>query len=226
MKKLFLALFLGVLSFSCSSDDSSGTSLSNTPEAKAEFDNSNFGIYKGIFVGSSGNILININNEGEVFAELVIDGNSSTYTTTETVTENTSINDLTFTNGSSTFDFYVSSTGDFAEVYNIDISGHPNASIYVIKELSDALVECFQGTYNGDDSGVFNFIISEEEINGLAKSNESSESIELVGIVSNNTITGGFEGGSFSGSRSGNNLSGSWENSFSENGNWTGKRKL
>jgi hypothetical protein len=92
--------------------------------------------------------------------------------------------------------------------------------------LSDALVECFQGTYNGDDSGVFNFIISEEEINGLAKSNESSESIELVGIVSNNTITGGFEGGSFSGSRSGNNLSGSWENSFSENGNWTGKRKL
>ncbi|MGL2963091.1 hypothetical protein ACSVH2_04635 [Flavobacterium sp. RSB2_4_14] len=226
MKKLFLTLIIGVLTFSCSSDDSSGTSLSNTPEAKPAYDNSNFGIYKGVFVGSSGTILININNEGEIFAELVIDGNSATYTTTETVTEGSAINGLTFTNGSSSFDFYVDSNGDFAEVYNISISGHPNANIYVIKEYSDALVECFKGTFNGDDSGVFNLIISDGEIYGLAKPNSSSDSVELYGLVLSNSISGSFEGGSFTGSRNNNSISGNWENSFSESGNWSGSRKL
>lgn len=211
---------------SCSSDDDSGTSLSNTPEAKVAYDNSNYGIYKGVFVGSSGTVLININNEGEIFAELVIDGNSSTYTTTETVTQGTTIYDLTFTNGSSSFDFYVDANGNYAEVYDISINGHPNASIYVVKEYSDALVECFKGTFNGDDTGVFNFIITDGEINGLGKPNGSTESVELFGIITNNTISGSFEGGSFSGTRNNNSISGSWENSFMESGNWSGSRKL
>ena len=225
MKKLFLALFLGVLTFSCSSDDSSEPSLSNTPEAKVAYDNSNYGIYKGVFVGSSGTVLININNDGEVFAELNIDGNSSTYTTTETVTQGTETY-LTFTNGSSHFEFYVNATGDSAQAYDIEISGHPNANIYVIKELSTSLVECFKGSFNGDNSGSFNIIVSNGEIAGLAKLNSSEVSTILYGEVTNDVIVGSFDGGLFTGTRNGNSVSGSWVNSASENGNWSGTRKL
>ncbi|MFN3967964.1 hypothetical protein [Flavobacterium sp.] len=225
MKKLFFILLTVVIALSCSSDDSSGPALSDTPQAKAEFDNSGFGIYKGVFVGSSGTILININNDGEVFAELIINGNSTTYTTTETIYEDSTIN-ITFTNGSSSFDFYVDYTGYSPEVYNLSISGHPNANIFIVKEFSNTLVECFQGTFNGDDSGVFNLIVYNGSIRGLAKSNDSTESIFLYGSVTNNNLAGSFEGGGFIGSRNGNNISGDWENDFAESGGWSGRRKL
>jgi hypothetical protein len=222
MKKLFFTLILGTLFLSCSSDDSSGSSLSNTPEAKPEFDNSLFGIYKGVFVGSSGNILVNINNEGEVFAELVIDGNKSTYTTSDSVTED--FVDVTFSNGSSSFGFFVDNFGP--SVYNLSIIGHPNANIVMMKEYSDALVECYQGTFNGDDSGAFNLIVSDGEISGLAKSNGDDSSISLSGFSIGNSMSGTFDGGSFTGTKNGNNISGDWENDFAESGSWSGKRKL
>ncbi len=226
MKKLFLFLILGTLTLSCSSDSSSGNSISNTPEAKSQYDNSNFGIYKGVFVGSSGTVHIDINNNGTVVASLVIDGTTFTYTTTETVTLNSAINGLTFTNGSSSFDFSVDATGNSATISNIVISGHPNANIYIVKEFSDALVKCYTGSFSGDDSGVFNLIVSDGEINGLAKSNSGNESINLQGLEANNVITGSFSGGTFSGNVSGNNISGTWQNISSESGNWSGTRKL
>jgi hypothetical protein len=226
MKKTILILFVGFLLNSCSSDSSSGTNLTNTPNAKVEYDNSNFGIYKGVFVGSSGNVLININNDGALSAKLVIDGITYNYTTTENVTLNTAILGLTFTNGNSTFDFNVDATGNQVSITNIVISGHPNADIYVIKEYSDALVKCYQGTYNGDDTGVFNLIISDGEIYGLAKSNSDTSTTELYGLMSNNTITGSFENGTYTGNISGNNISGTWSNSSSDSGSWSGSRKL
>lgn len=226
MKKLFFFLIIGLLFISCSSDSSSGTNLSDTPMAKSEFDNSNFGIYKGVFVGSSGNVLININNEGVLSATLVIDGTTYNYTTTETATLNSAIEGLTFTNGSSSFDFNVNANGDLISITNININGHPNANIYIIKEFSDALVKCYQGNFNGDDSGVFNLIISEGEIYGLAKSSSSTTSIELQGILSNNSLVGSFENGTYSGTTNGNNISGTWQNADSETGNWSGSRSL
>jgi hypothetical protein len=226
MKKMILTLLLSVMVLSCSSDDSSGSSLSNTPTAKEEYDASNFGIYKGVFVGSSGTVLININNEGSVSATLVINGTSFSYTTTESVTLNSVINGLTFTNGSSSFDFSVDASGNFALISNIVISGHPNANMYVVKEFSDALVKCYTGSFSGDDSGVFNLIVSDGEINGLAKSNSGNESINLVGVEANNIITGTFSGGTFTGNVNNNSISGTWQNISAETGNWSGTRQL
>lgn len=226
MKKMILTLLLSVMVLSCSSNDSSGSSLSNTPTAKEEYDASNFGIYKGVFVGSSGTVLININNEGSVSATLVINGTSFSYTTTESVTLNSVINGLTFTNGSSSFDFSVDASGNFALISNIVISGHPNANMYVVKEFSDALVKCYTGSFSGDDSGVFNLIVSDGEINGLAKSNSGNESINLVGVEANNIITGTFSGGTFTGNVNNNSISGTWQNISAETGNWSGTRQL
>lgn len=232
MKKLILLLIFGFLALSCSDDDSSGAPLSNTPTAKAEYDNSNYGIYKGIFVGSSGSVLININNDGTVSATIVVDGKTYNFTTTESATENEDISGLTFTSGSLSFDFSVNSDGSDPLVYNIEFNNHPNAEISVIKEDSEHIVKCYQGTFNGDSSGTFNFAISENELYGLAAQNIEGYSIvtELEGTVTDNSIMGYVEEvGTFEGTINGDNVSGTWESNDledPENGNWTGKRKL
>ena len=61
---LFLILLTLILNSCSKSDDEVTTqdNLSQVPIAKSQYDNSNFGIYKGVFVGSSGIIIININN--------------------------------------------------------------------------------------------------------------------------------------------------------------------
>lgn len=225
MKKIFLAVIFGAITLSCSSDSSSGSSLSDTPEAKAIYDISNFGIYKGVFVGSTGTVLININNEGELTAKLTINGSSSTYTSTESVTEDLPIEGLTFSNGSSSFDFYVNGDGSDPFVSNIAINGHPNANIAVVKEFSNSLVKCYVGSFSGDDSGTFNLIIEGNNINGLAKSSGDDSSFNLGGTLTENSLTGFFEGGTFSGTKNNNSISGTWQNSFSESGNWSGSRK-
>lgn len=226
MKNLLLAVIFGAITLSCSSDSSSGTSLSNTPQAKVEFDNKNFGIYKGVFVGSTGTILFNINNEEGLSVTLTINESTSTCTTTETVTLASAISGLTFTNGSSSFGFSVDSNGDNPTVNNDNISGHPNATIVVLKEFSDSLVKCYVGTFNGDDSGTFNFINEGNVIEGLGKPYDADSSTLLSGILSGTSITGSFEGGTFAGSQNNNNISGTWQNSASESGNWSGTRKL
>lgn len=226
MKKILSTLIIGLLFLSCSSDDSSGPALSNTPQAKAEFDNSNYGIYKGVFVGSSGTVTININNEGTVSATLTINGSTSTYTTQETLNLNTNVTGLTFTSGGNSFDLNVNSDGSNPTIDNIYINGHPNASITVLKELSNALVVCYLGTFSGDDSGVFNIIAANGYVSGLAKSNQNDQSFSLIGAINTTNITGGFEGGEFMGTVNGINISGSWSNTFDEGGNWSGKRKL
>ncbi|QBZ96714.1 hypothetical protein [Flavobacterium sangjuense] len=225
MKKLFFILFVGVFTFSCSSDDSSGPALSDTPQAKVEFDNSNFGIYKGVFIGSSGTVLININNDGFLEAILKIGGSTSIYTSTETATLNSAMAGLTFTNGSNSFDFSVTANGGDPTVSNISISGHPNATIKVLKEFHNVLAKVYLGSYSGDDSGTFNVVIVDDVINGCAGSSESG-TVNVNGSYIGTSLTGTFEGGGFSGTSSGNRISGSWVNDLGESGSWSGTRKL
>ena len=83
MKKqnLLLAL-LAILSFSAckKSDDTAApaytcTTCKTTPDALAANDASSKGIYKGVVIGSSGTIIINIANGGTtITAVMVIDG--------------------------------------------------------------------------------------------------------------------------------------------------------
>lgn len=228
MKKIILLLFAGLTLTCCSDDDSSsgGSSLSNSPEANATHDDSNYGVYKGVFAGSTGYAYVNINNSGTVSAKLVIDGVAYNYTTVETVTEGQDIEGLTFTNGSSSFDFNVSSMGTNPYINNISITGHPDASITLFKEYSDAQVKCYLGTFTGDDTGVFNLAITADgEITGLAKPADGS-SIDLFGSLDGTSIYGTFAGGTFSGTLNGTSLSGQWQNELEESGTWTGVRIL
>lgn len=228
MKKLILTLFIAVTFLSCSKSDSpSGLPMSDTPTAKVAYDNSNFGIYKGVFVGSTGIILIDINNSNSISATLVIDGKNYKYTTTTSVIEGEAINALKFQNGNSYFDFSVYANGDYPSVSNFNIENHPNANIQIIKEQSEHLVKCYQGTYTGSTSGTLNLIIREDELSGLAKQEGIDNSIELSGTVTDNIIDGLFEEGTFDGTITGNNITGHWKGTDSSHGgDWTAIRKL
>lgn len=225
MRKLILLIAIATISFSCSSDDS-GPALSDTPDAKAQYDDSSFGIYKGVFVGSTGTVVVNVFNDGAAEATVTINGSSKTYTSAEKVAEDFAIEGMTFTNGSNSFDFSVDGDGDSPYISSISISGHANARMAVVKEFSNSLVKCYQGTYSGDDSGTFNLIIEGNSIDGLAKSNSDDFGFNLFGSVSGTTLGGIFEGGTFTGTSSGNHISGSWANDFEESGSWSGNRKL
>ena len=229
MKKLFMMAAVAFLSFSCSSDDDSGPSFSNDPEANAAFDDSAQGIYKGVFVGSSGVVYVNINNDedDDLSVKMIIDGTTHIFSTEETITPGESIDGLTFTNGDMSFDFYANADGSDAEIYNVNFPDHPNAFVILGKEYSDSLVEVFQGTYSGDDSGVFNLLMRDGFMMGLSKSNDSPDANYLeASMDSEGMIMGTFDGGAFSGDRDGDKISGEWINMDAEGGTWTGRRKL
>ncbi|MBT5644711.1 MAG: hypothetical protein HOI78_00010 [Polaribacter sp.] len=232
MKKInVLSLILTFFLNSCLSVEEPNIIIPNfveTPEASELFNTSNFGIYKGVFVGSSGIVLINLNNNNTISASLKIDGVNYIFSTNESITENQQT-EINFTNNDNSFVFNVSSTGTDPEITNLSIQGHPNAETILVKETSERLTKVFEGTYNGidnDDAGVFNAIVSGSEMYVLAFSTMYSVFYTANGSVNNENITGVTSTGTnFTGIIENDKMNGSWNNSQSnENGNWNAER--
>jgi len=232
MKKInVLSLILTFFLNSCLSVEEPNIIIPNfveTPEASELFNTSNFGIYKGVFVGSSGIVLINLNNNNTISASLKIDGVNYIFSTNESITENQQT-EINFTNNDNSFVFNVSSTGTNPEITNLSIQGHPNAETILVKETSERLTKVFEGTYNGidnNDAGVFNAIVSGSEMYVLAFSTMYSVFYTANGSVNNENITGVTSTGTnFTGIIENDKMNGSWNNSQSnENGNWNAER--
>jgi hypothetical protein len=236
MKKILLFALITVCMASCSDDnggesvptsdvDDSGLTL--VPDAKIEFNDSNYGIYKGVFTGSSGVVTVDLFNDDTATATLVVDGTTYNFTSAETVALDQAVTGFTFTSGANSFDFNVSASGTSPTITNIVLDGHPDAHSEIIKEYSDALVRCYQGTFSGEDTGDFNLIRIENSLYGLAKPITDENSYWLEGAINTNLrINGAFDAGNFTGYVNGAALSGNWENSSSQSGTWTGNRTL
>lgn len=229
-KKIILSTFIfTVLTiFSCSKKDTpTNNNLTDTPAAKAQYDATNLGIYKGVFVGSSGTIVIDISNSGTLTATLKIDGVTYNFTTNQTVQINQPTT-LNFSNGSNSFTFTVSANGTNPTITNLIINGHPNAAILVVKETSTSIVKCYEGTFTGGDNGTFNAVIYNSTIKALARSNVFNKNSEANGTVTNNQIaaTGTVStGATFAGTLNGNSFTGTWTNAQAAlNGNFSGTR--
>ena len=230
LKTIFSLLIL-LLVLSCSNSDSNGDSnqtLSQVPSAKSQYDNSNFGIYKGVFIGSSGTIILDISNSTNSFtATLIIDGVTHNFITNQTIQQNqtTTIN---FVEGSNSFTFTVSLNGSNPIITNLIINGHPNAALLVVKETSTVLIKCFEGTYSGTYSGTFNAVIYGNIIKGIAKATSEVSVVTADGTVNNNQINAAgntSSGAVFVGNLSGNTFSGTWSRtSDNANGTFTGVR--
>lgn len=228
MKKLLLSLLACASLLSCSNDDNDDNNLSNSPTATASYDSKNYGIYKGVFVGSTGTIVINLKNNGSTLsATLVIDGVTYVYTSQDVVTEGAST-DITFTHNNDYFDFTVNANGTNPTVSNIHISGHPEAAINVGKEESDAQVYCYVGTFieDGITGGTWNLIIYGNKVTGMVLPNDGQVLPFIVGTISNNTITASIpDTATITGTLSGNNITGNWVSSTGS-GTWKSTRKL
>ncbi|TCI93044.1 hypothetical protein [Tenacibaculum sp. M341] len=238
MKKILIFVTLiifSVLILSCSNDNdidsgNNDNALSQTPQAISQFDNNNFGIYKGVFIGSSGIIVINLNNDGNVSATVIIDGSTYTFNTNDVVQENqqTTIN---FISGNNSFTFSVSSDGTNPMISNLMIEGHPNANILLVKETSVIVTKLFEGTYTGTggntDAGILNAIITSNEMYVLAYSTTFNVYFTAKGTINDDSTISGeaSTGTTFTGTLENNDMKGVFSNSQSiEIGTWSGTR--
>ena len=212
---------------SCSNcDQSTDSKLSNESIAKTAYNNSNFGIYKGILVGSSGIAMININNNETTNAILTIDGIRHEFRAIEHVTEHQST-PIRFANNDNSFDFMVGKNGEKPTILNCNFKNYPHVKIQVAKEQSSSPIKCYQGRYTGDDAGIFNYYIDEKGgIYGMTKSKYNDDILPLNGSLnSQNSITGTIiADGQFEGTISSNCYQGSWQKSQENSGIWYANR--
>lgn len=233
MKKLLLLLIAGTLFTACSSDSNTptGPTLSDTPLAKIDYNDTNFGIYKGIIVGPTGLITLNIYNDGNLNATVVLDGVSYLFTSESIITEGQDITDLVFTNGDKSFAVSISGDGTSITETAINFPGFPSADMLLTKEYSDAQVTCYQGTYSGDLTGVFNFLAIGENVYGISLGNDGLNNYFIQGVRTGNSLSGTYEEpmGTFSGSFTGTTVSGNWQDttpSSTDSGTWSSQRTL
>lgn len=243
--KLFVALpLMAVLSAgaftACSSDDSEKEgeayvcdTCPQSPDALAVNDNSVKGVYKGIFIGSTGTVHINIQNgSNTITATLVIDGDTIVLTSNVEVVEGQTLV-APFTgmyNGSPvSVTLSIGSGGGNPTMVSSDIPGHPNAVFELYKETSTSMIEAFEGTYSttNDQQGTFNIILSRSLglWGGIARENGEAETSHVDGTVdADGTIT--EENGTEMGDIDGDQLSGTFQDGNGATVTITGYRTL
>lgn len=211
MRYYIAALVLIVTaSLSCSkSKDTNKTppytcsSCKTTPDAVAANDAKNKGVYKGIVIGSSGTIRFNLANTGsEISAVLVIDGVTANLTSSVSIVDGaTYVAPFTGTlsGASVSITFSVDANGGSPTVTSFNIPGHASATFTIAKETSNALIECFEGTYSTTkpETGTFNLLLSRglKLFGGASRKTGESESHSFHGTINANSELVDADGG-------------------------------
>ncbi|MCW3128392.1 MAG: hypothetical protein JWO03_4050 [Bacteroidetes bacterium] len=234
---IFLTLLLIGLS-SCKKSETAAykcATCATSPTAAAANDNSGKGIYKGTIAGSTGTVLIDIeNSSNSISAVIIIDGQTINLSSTSAYTAGqpyTGVFTGSYSGQAASITFVVDANGGSPTVTAINIAGHPNATIVVFKELSTSQVVCYEGTFGGTSSGVFNMIINTQANTWMtiAKDNNHSTATLVSGTVSGTSVSctsciGGA--GTVSGTISGDNINGSWNDGQGGSGTWACHKTL
>jgi hypothetical protein len=236
MKKIIALAIFGLLMLSCSKNDTEPytcATCASAPEALPANDGSAKGIYKGVVVGSTGTISINIQNgSNTITATLVLDGVTALLTSTVTPVDGQDyVAPFTGTfNGSPvSITFAVGLSGLTPTVTSSDIPGHPNATFQIYKETSTSLIEAYMGTYSKTgETGVFNIVLSRglSKWAGVAKKDGGTVVDEINGTFNNATNQIIDENTTVLGTISGYVLTGSFLNSDNETITINGVRTL
>lgn len=205
------------------------TTCLTTPEAIAAYDGSSAGVYKGVLVGSTGTIALYLYNTGtEVKALVAFDGQNGTLTcsTLSTWQPGQAISNALFTgtvnNQNVQATFSVDANGQNPNV-QVSIPGH-TVYVAVYKETSTTLIRNFEGTYTGDDSGIFNMAISGNEFSIVSDGGgDPMESTFVNGEIDINhngvEVKGTFQGT--------DHVEGTWKDTnHNTQGTWEGHRTL
>lgn len=138
-----------------------------------------------------------------------------------TGTYNTSTKAITATGGGYTF----SGVYDGANRLEGTVAGTGSGTFVVVRDDASAAV-AFCGTFSGTDSGVWNFTVDGTSVIGSYTTNSGTTGA-LDGTISGNTITINNPGGGSplaTGTRTGDNASGTWNDGGGGSGTWTGTR--
>jgi hypothetical protein len=224
----FLAALLLISPLSCKKDDPAPASLPSAPEAEAEHNNKSGGIYKGTFANTSSSGVIKIVLQGGAKNIIVtLNGASRTLTTTalNSWTSGDAITAALFNSGDWNVVISITADGSGGDL-SLDLAGQTNFGAAIAKETSTAQVKGYEGTYSGDDSGKWNFIIQNGLLSGVYAGGSGSENLSGAAVGNDLTIT---TAGSVTAvgtlSADGNSTSGTWTTGTS-NGMWSGTRKL
>lgn len=173
------------------------TTCTTTPEAKAANDNSGKGIYKGVFIGSTGTIKFDIENSSSntLTASLVIDGVKVNLMSQVSFPASGPYIAPFFgtLNGQSiSVTFSVGANGSSPSITASSIPGHPNASFVIAKETSSNILKCYEGTYtktNGE-KGTFNATILtyNKTWSGNMRKDGETNAITVSGPYANSTL--------------------------------------
>ena len=211
---------------------------------KAQYDNSAFGLYRGVVVGSSGWIEINIFNDGSsVSSKVSIDGKTETQTSNYAFEEGKAIRNAVFTSETVSFEFSVNADGHNSMVNSITIVGHDDVIASVKKETSSTPSQAYEGIVDDPQNGpgVFNVVRAGSSFAGIGKGQYVNGTVDENGNFTGSgwwkqydsegldidvtlTITGKF---------SGTIVSGTWETSWkavdssgTNSGTFSGKQTL
>ena len=198
-------------------------------ETTTEYDNSNFGLYKGVLAGSSGTIRIEIKNgDNNVQAVIVMDGKTDILTSTAQFTAGQAITGAQFTGAFSSFTFSVDADGGNPTIVTIAIEGHDKVVATVEKEKSNDVAVCYEGTSVGgnDHSGVFNVVRKNNTFSGVANAVDGFSCTVRGNVAADGSFTGTsnttFNGlavrVTYSGRFAGDKVSGSWTTSWNAGG--------
>ncbi len=172
------------------------TDLVFEPEGEATYDASSAGLYKGVFLGSSGTLRIEIANDATspiYQARLETDDSSVTVLTStdfDTYTPGDAINAAVFVSGDDSLLFTVNGDGT-SPVVVLYLSASIEDSAIVRKEPSTQLVQCFLGEYVevGVDTGTVAFLMT-TDILGLVRTDDALLANSLTGTYSGVQTTG------------------------------------
>lgn len=241
MKRIFSLATLLLLIFaglsSCKKDNTPDNytcaTCVKTPEANAAHDASSKGIYKGILIASTGTIKFDIANNGNtITAVMIIDGKTVNLTSNVTwVNGQAYVAPFTGTlnNQTVTINFSVGASGSNPTVVSSNIPGHPNAVFTIVKETSNSLIECFEGTYSTTrpERGTFNILIARSLglWGGVAREEGTTVDESIDGTVAPD---GTFkdDNGRTMGKLTGDQLSGSFKDSNNNTVTISGRRTL
>lgn len=226
---------IGIMANSCSKDDSKAASYAcatckTTPDALVANDASVKGVYKGIVVGSTGTLSINIQNgSSTITGTMVLDGVSIALTSNVAVVNGqTYVSPFTgMYNGSPiTINLSIGLSGSTPTVTSSSIPGHPNAVFNLYKETSTSLIEGFEGTVSsGATTATFNILLSR----ALSKWGYVLQKPGSPSETGNGTIIGGNQlilEGKTIGTLSGDELNGSFLGGDGKTVTVAGKRTL
>lgn len=159
LPRTYLLALLGLMLFACEKFEKEKEveqGLPTSPETKPQYDNTNFGVYKGVIIGSSGWIVLKINNgDNIVRGYLEMDDQRDTLTTDSPIVLGEPISNVLFKGRISSLKLSINAYAANAWITDIQINGHDKKMLgFIMHEKSNNQVFCYKGTFTGTAIGI------------------------------------------------------------------------